>query len=58
MNRLKNYIMPALYNIRHNLSFSLFYVLGTAMSFVFIAIALQVLYSFIGNVPPVDKGGR
>ena len=58
MNRLKNYIMPALYNIRHNLSFSLFYVLGTAMSFVFIAIALQVLYSFIGNVPPVDKGDR
>ena len=58
MNRLKNYIMPALYNIRHNLSFSLFYVLGTALSFVFIAIALQVLYSFIGDVPPVDKGDR
>ncbi len=58
MRRLKDYIIPALYNIRHNPSFALFYVLGTALSFVFITITLQLLYSFVGNVPPLDKGDR
>lgn len=58
MRRLKNYIIPALYNIRHNPSFALFYVLGTALTFVFITITLQLLYSFVGNVPPLDKGDR
>ncbi|MBB4024796.1 MULTISPECIES: hypothetical protein [Butyricimonas] len=27
MNRRKNYIIPAFYHIRHNLSFAIFYVL-------------------------------
>lgn len=27
MNRWKNYIVPAFYHIRHNLSFAIFYVL-------------------------------
>lgn len=58
MRRLKGYIIPALYNVRHNPSFALFYVSGTALTFVFITIVLQLFYSFVGNVPPLDKGDR
>ena len=55
MNRWKNYIIPAFYHIRHNLSFAIFYVLGTALAFVFIAIVLQLVYSVVGNEPPMEN---
>lgn len=58
MNRWKNYIIPAFYHIRHNLSFAIFYVLGTALAFVFIAIVLQLVYSVVGNEPPMVNGDR
>ena len=58
MNRWKNYIIPAFYHIRHNLSFAIFYVLGTALAFVFIAIVLQLVYSVVGNEPPMVNADR
>ena len=58
MNRWKNYIIPAFYHIRHNLSFAIFYVLGTALAFVFIAIVLQLLYSVVCNEPPMVNADR
>ncbi|MBR5461535.1 MAG: hypothetical protein IKU75_03705, partial [Butyricimonas sp.] len=58
MNRWKNYIIPAFYHIRHNLSFAIFYVLGTALAFVFIAIVLQLVYSVVGNEPPMENADR
>lgn len=58
MSKWKNYIISAFYHIRHNMSFAIFYVLGTALAFVFIAIVLQLVYSVIGNGPPVVNGDR
>ena len=58
MNRWKNYIIPAFYHIRLNLSFAFFYVLGTALAFVFIAIVLQLVYSVVGNEPPMENADR
>ncbi len=58
MNRWKNYIIPAFYHIRHNLSFAIFYVLGTALAFVFIAIVLQLVYSVVGNESPMVNADR
>ncbi len=58
MRRLKDYTRSALYHIRHNVSFAIFYVLGTALTFVFIAIVLQLVYSVIGNEPPLVNADR
>lgn len=58
MRRVKDYIRSALYHIRHNMSFAVFYVLGTALTFVFIAIVLQLVYAVIGNEPPLVNADR
>lgn len=52
MNKLKNYIRSAMYSIRHNKAYALFCVIGTAFTFVFIIIMLQLVYDAAGNKPP------
>ena len=33
-------------------------MLGTALAFVFIAIVLQLVYSVVGNEPPMENADR
>jgi len=58
MNRLKRYIKPALYNILQNKIYALFCIIGTALTFVFITLILQLTYSLISNQPPSNNADR
>ena len=44
MNKWKNYLRSALCSIGHNKVYALFCVIGTAFTFVFIIIMLQLVY--------------
>lgn len=58
MRRLKNYIIPALYNIRHNKAYAAFYIFGTALAFIFISIVLQLTDDITNNTPPFVNADR
>lgn len=58
MKKILNNIMSALYNITQNKAYTLFCVIGTAITFVFIIIMLQLMYTLVGNVPPFVNADR
>lgn len=53
MKRFTQYLQMSFHNIRHNVLYSAFYVIGTALTFVFIVLLLQ--YNKIANTdtPPL-----
>lgn len=52
MKKIKLYMKAAFYHIRMNKNYSFFSVIGTALTFLFINIILQVVYSQIADTPP------
>ncbi|MEY8593375.1 ABC transporter permease [Butyricimonas hominis] len=58
MNKLKNYIQSAVYSIMHNKAYALFCIIGTAFTFVFIAIILQLVYDVTASKPPFVNAER
>lgn len=52
MKQLKLYIQSALYNIRHNPAYASFFIGGTALSFIFVTIALQITSIMFYKTPP------
>ena len=58
MNKWKNYLRSALCSIGHNKVYALFCVIGTAFTFVFIIIMLQLVYDTTSNKAPFVNGDR
>lgn len=56
MNKWKNYLRSALCSIGHNKVYALFCVIGTAFTFVFIIIMLQLVYDTTSNKAPFVNG--
>ncbi|MDR1554387.1 MAG: ABC transporter permease [Prevotellaceae bacterium] len=58
MNILSDYIRTAIYNIWHNKAYALFCLFGTALTFIFVIILLQLIYIVTGNEPPLENADR
>ena len=58
MDKWKNYLRSALCSIKHNIVYALFCVVGTAFTFVFIIIMLQLEYDTTSNKAPFVNGDR
>ena len=58
MKILWSYLKSAVYNVRRNKAYALFYVLGTALTFVFITIILHVVYLITSDEAPMLYGDR
>ena len=58
MKTILSNVISALYNITQNKVYALFCVIGTAITFVFIIIMLQLMYTLVGNVPPFVNADR
>lgn len=58
MKQLSGYLRSALYNIRHNKAYAAFCILGTALTFLFIIILLQLLHTVTGNDAPLSNADR
>jgi ABC-type antimicrobial peptide transport system permease subunit len=52
MTRLIQYSKSALYHIMHNKVYSLFCIIGAAITFLFVSFLLQIGYMIGGNYPP------
>jgi hypothetical protein len=52
MKKLKGYLSSAWYNIKGNKAYSVFCIFGTALTFIFIVIILQITTVIIGNAHP------
>ena len=58
MNKLKNYIQSAVYSIMHNKAYALFCIIGTAFTFVFVVIVLQLVYDVTASKAPFVNAKR
>ena len=58
MKILWSYLKSAVYNIRRNKAYALFYVLGTALTFVFITIILHAMRLITSDEAPMLYGDR
>ncbi|MCC8062667.1 MAG: ABC transporter permease [Rikenellaceae bacterium] len=58
MKQLSGYLRSALYNIRHNKAYAAFCILGSALTFVFIIILLQLAYVISNDAPPLTNSSR
>lgn len=58
MKILWSYLKSAVYNVRRNKAYALFYVLGTALTFVFITIILHAVRLVTSDEPPMLYGDR
>ncbi|MDR1563097.1 MAG: ABC transporter permease [Dysgonamonadaceae bacterium] len=58
MKKFILYFQPALYNILHNKPYAVFCILGTALTFIFVALALQLIHIFTSNYPPMTKADQ
>jgi ABC-type antimicrobial peptide transport system permease subunit len=58
MTQLKQYFQSAWYNIRHNKIYALFCITGTALTFIFVVLILQLLYILTINYPPMGNAER
>jgi hypothetical protein len=52
---MKNYFKTTWYNITHNCAYTLFLVLGTALTFVFVTILVHLATVLEGEYPPMSK---
>lgn len=58
MKVLSSYLRSAIYNIRHNKTYALFYIAGTAITFIFIIIVLQIAHLIQYADPPFVNVSR
>ena len=58
MKKLQDSIISALHDIRHNKAYAAFYMFGTALTFIFISIVLQLTNDIINNTPPFVNANR
>ncbi|WP_071135377.1 ABC transporter permease [Millionella massiliensis] len=58
MKQLSGYLRTGLYNIRHNTAYAVFCIFGTALTFVFIIILLQLSYIINNDTPPLSNSHR
>lgn len=58
MKRLSDYLRSALYNIRHNKAYAAFCILGTALTFVFVIILLQLAHTITSTDAPLGNADR
>ena len=58
MKKFQGYIKSAIYNIKHNKAYASFVVFGTALTFIFITIVLQITNEIVNNVPPFVNADR
>ena len=58
MKIVLSYIKTALYNIKRNKAYAIFYILGTTLAFVFIAIILHVVKLITTDAEPMLYGDR
>lgn len=58
MKKIIGYLKSSFYNIRRNKLFSIFYIVGTALSFVFIIVILQFVKLISTEVPPAVNADR
>ncbi|MGL5683361.1 MAG: ABC transporter permease [Marinifilaceae bacterium] len=58
MKKISGYIKSSWYNIRQNKAYTLFYVLGTALTFIFITIVLQLCLNITRENPPFVSAKR
>ncbi|MDR1593569.1 MAG: ABC transporter permease, partial [Prevotellaceae bacterium] len=52
------YLKTAWYNILHNKGYAIFCFAGTALTFIFVVLVLQLVYIFTGNYPPLTNADR
>ena len=58
MYKLKEYIQSALYNINHNKAYAAFVIFGTALTFIFTTIVLQITNDIVNNTQPFINADR
>ena len=58
MKRLTDYLRSALYNIAHNKAYAAFCILGTALTFVFVIILLQLAHVVGSTDAPLANADR
>lgn len=58
MKQLSDYLRSALYNIRHNKAYAAFCILGTALTFVFVIILLQLAHTITSTDAPLGNADR
>lgn len=58
MKRLSDYLRSALYNIGHNKAYAAFCILGTALTFVFVIILLQLAHVMTSTEAPLGNADR
>jgi ABC-type antimicrobial peptide transport system permease subunit len=52
------YLKTAWYNILHNKGYAIFCFAGTALTFIFVVLVLQLVYIFASNYPPISNADR
>lgn len=52
MKRLQGYIKSAIYNIKRNKAYASFCIMGSALTFVFVSIVLQLTNDIVNDSPP------
>ncbi|MDR1593775.1 MAG: ABC transporter permease [Prevotellaceae bacterium] len=55
---ISQYLKTAWYNILHNKGYCIFYFSGTALTFIFVVLVLQLVYIFTRNYPPMTNADR
>ncbi|MCD7973710.1 MAG: ABC transporter permease [Candidatus Azobacteroides sp.] len=58
MKKLIGYFQSILYNIKQNKLYALFYIGGTALTFIFVVLILQFIKIFITDYPPLNDADR
>ena len=58
MRKFVSYLQSAIYNIRYNKIYALFYIIGTAITFIFIIIVLQMSHLIQYADPPFTNVAR
>jgi ABC-type antimicrobial peptide transport system permease subunit len=58
MKKLSDYFQPSLHNIAQNKIYALFCVLGTALTFIFVVLVIQLIHIFTSSYPPMSNADR
>ncbi|MDR2407490.1 MAG: ABC transporter permease [Bacteroidales bacterium] len=58
MKKFIIYFQPAFYNIQRNKPYAVFCIGGTAVTFIFVVLILQLVYIFTGNYPPISNADK
>ncbi|MDR1372411.1 MAG: ABC transporter permease [Dysgonamonadaceae bacterium] len=58
LKRINQYLQPAWYNIRQNRMYAFFALASSALTFVFIALVLQLMYIYGSDYRPMNNADR